>query len=351
MLWLERLRHPGVPAALGAALLFGAAAPFAKRLLQTIDPWLLASLLYLGSGLGLTVYRRLVGASRVRMARSQIRWFAGAILAGGVAGPVLLMFGLTGMLASGASLLLTAEGAFTALLAWFVFRENFDRRIALGMAAIVAGAMVLAWPNDLRFASMWPALAVLGACLAWGIDNNLTRKVALTDATWIASIKGLAAGTVNLVLATVMGAELPRLADLASGMLLGLFAYGISLALFVVALRHLGTARTGAYFSVAPFLGAVLALLLGDAVTPQLLAAGILMAFGVWLHLTEWHVHEHVHDALEHSHEHVHGQDPHHQHEHELPVAPGTRHTHSHRHEPITHSHHHFPDSHHRHDH
>jgi drug/metabolite transporter (DMT)-like permease len=351
MLWPARLRHPGVLAALGAAVLFGAAAPLAKRLLQTIDPWLLAGLLYLGSGLGLTIYRRLVRAGRVRLARSQVLWFAGAVLAGGVVGPVLLMFGLTGMHASDASLLLTAEGAFTALLAWFVFRENFDRRIALGMAAIVAGAAILSWPDDLRFAGAWPALAVVGACLAWGIDNNLTRKVALTDATWIASIKGLAAGTVNLVLAIVLGARMPELPDIAAAMLLGLLAYGVSLALFVVALRHLGTARTGAYFSVAPFLGAVLALLLGDVLTQQLVAAGALMAFGVWLHLTERHEHEHVHEALEHEHEHAHGDDPHHEHAHDPPVAPGTRHTHAHRHEPVRHAHAHFPDSHHRHRH
>lgn len=351
MLWPARLRHPGVLAALGAAVLFGAAAPLAKRLLQTIDPWLLAGLLYLGSGLGLTIYRRLVRAGRVRLARSQVLWFAGAVLAGGVVGPVLLMFGLTGMHASDASLLLTAEGAFTALLAWFVFRENFDRRIALGMAAIVAGAAILSWPDDLRFAGAWPALAVVGACLAWGIDNNLTRKVALTDATWIASIKGLAAGTVNLALAIVLGARMPELPDIAAAMLLGLLAYGVSLALFVVALRHLGTARTGAYFSVAPFLGAVLALLLGDVLTQQLVAAGALMAFGVWLHLTERHEHEHVHEALEHEHEHAHGDDPHHEHAHDPPVAPGTRHTHAHRHEPVRHAHAHFPDSHHRHRH
>ena len=166
------------------------------------------------------------------------------------------------------------------------------------MASIVAGAVILAWPGDVRFAGVWPALAVLGACLAWGIDNNLTRKVALTDATWIASIKGLTAGTVNLALATALGAQLPRFPDVASAMILGLFAYGVSLALFVVALRHLGTARTGAYFSVAPFLGAVLALLLGDPVTLQLLAAGALMVFGVWLHLTERHEHEHVHEGI-----------------------------------------------------
>jgi drug/metabolite transporter (DMT)-like permease len=351
MLWIERLRQPGVLAALGAAVLFGAATPLAKRLLQTIDPWLLAGLLYLGSGLGLMLYRQLVHTARVLLPRSQILWLAGAIAAGGVVGPVLLMFGLTGMPASGASLLLNAEGALTALLAWFVFKENFDRRIALGMAAIVAGAVTLAWPGDVRFAGIWPALAILGACLAWGIDNNLTRKVSLTDATWIASVKGLTAGTVNLTLAIGLGAQLPPVLELAGAMILGLFAYGVSLALFVRALRHLGTARTGAYFSVAPFLGAVLAVLLGDAVTPQLLAAGALMAFGVWLHLTERHEHEHVHEALEHEHDHVHGDDPHHQHEHDPPVAHGTRHTHPHRHEPLRHVHAHFPDAHHRHRH
>ena len=351
MVWVKRLQQPGVLAALAAAVLFGLATPLAKRLLQTIDPWVLAGLLYLGSGLGLILYRQLVRADRVRLARSQILRLAGAMAAGGVAGPVLLMFGLTRMPASGASLLLNAEGAFTALLAWFVFRENFDRRIALGLAAIVAGAVVLAWPGDVRFAGVWPAVAILGACLAWGIDNNLTRKVSLTDATWIASIKGLTAGSVNLALAISLGAQMPRIPDVASAMILGLFAYGVSLALFVVALRHLGTARTGAYFSVAPFLGAALAVLLGDAVTPQLLTAGALMAFGVWLHLTERHEHEHVHEVFEHEHEHVHSDDPHHPHEHDPPVAWGTRHTHSHRHEPLSHVHAHFPDAHHRHRH
>ena len=138
-------------------------------------------------------------------------WLFGAVLAGGGVGPVLLMFGLAGMPASGASLLLNAEGVFTALLAWFVFKENFDRRIALGMLAIVAGALVLSWPGDAQFGNLWPALAVLGACLSWGIDNNLTRKVSLADAGWIAMVKGLAAGAVNLALAFSLGAALPAL--------------------------------------------------------------------------------------------------------------------------------------------
>jgi multidrug transporter EmrE-like cation transporter len=223
---------------------------------------------------------------------------------------------LAGWLASGASLLLNTEGVFTALLAWFVFRENFDRRIALGMVAIVAGTVVLSCPGEVRFSIAWPALAIVGACLAWGIDNNLTRKVSLSDATWIAAIKGLMAGGVNLTLAFLLGAKWPLLPNLVGAMLVGWLAYGVSLALFVVSLRHLGTARTGAYFSVAPFFGAVLALpLLGESVSPRLLLAGSLMALGVWLHLTERHPHEHTHEPIEHEHDHIH--DAHHQHEHD----------------------------------
>jgi drug/metabolite transporter (DMT)-like permease len=339
--------RPGVAAALGAALLFGAGTPLAKLLLASVSPWLMAGLLYLGAGVGLTLYRLLNRAPSVRLDRKELRWFAGAILSGGIVGPLLLMIGLNGMPASGASLLLNAEGIFTALLAWFAFKENFDHRIALGMAAIAAGALLLSWSGDARFSGLWPNLAVLGACLAWGIDNNLTRKVSLTDATWIASVKGLVAGTVNLALAFATGATLPTWFTAAGAMLVGLLSYGVSVALFVTGLCHLGTARTGAYFSIAPFFGAVLALLMGDVLTWQLLAAGLLMAWGTWLHLTEHHAHAHTHDELAHDHEHVH--DEHHQHPHDFPVEAGTKHHHSHRHAPLRHIHTHFPDAHHRH--
>jgi drug/metabolite transporter (DMT)-like permease len=346
-------RRAGPGLALGAAVLFGLSAPAAKLLAGTVDPWLLAGLLYLGSGLGLTAWRLLRRAAPVRLPTGQWRWLAGAVLAGGVAGPVLLMLGLARMSASGASLLLNAEGVFTALIAWYVFRENFDRRIALGMFAIVAGAAVLSWPGQARLGPGWPALAVLGACAAWAIDNNLTRKVALNDATWVAAIKGLAAGTANLVLAMWGGATLPGPALLAGGMALGLAAYGVSLVLFVIGLRHLGSARTGAYFSVAPFFGALLAVAwLGEPVNAALLVAGSLMAWGVWLHLSERHEHEHRHEATEHEHEHVH--DAHHLHVHgdgTPATAAAAPHSHWHRHEALTHVHGHFPDEHHRHSH
>lgn len=346
MSWNQGLSRPGIPAALAAALLFGAGTPLAKLLLDSVSPWLLAGLLYLGSGIGLTVYRWLMGAPAVRLPSHEIPWFAGAILAGGIVGPVLLMVGLTTMPASGASLLLNAEGVFTALLAWFVFKENFDRRIALGMGAILLGATVLSWPGEARFTGIWPVCAVLGACLAWGIDNNLTRRVSLADAGWIAAVKGLVSGTVNLILAFSLGASVPALGNFAVALVVGFLAYGVSLALFVVGLRHLGTARTGAYFSVAPFFGAVLALLMGETVTVKLVLAGALMALGTWLHLTEDHDHEHVHEALRHEHEHTH--DEHHQHAHDVPVAGDAPHSHMHSHQPQSHSHPHFPDAHHR---
>jgi drug/metabolite transporter (DMT)-like permease len=338
---------------MSAAVLFGAGTPLAKLLLAHTSPWLLAALLYLGSGIGLWLVRLVRRAPAVHLERGDRRWLAGAIVTGGMVGPVLLLLGLSAMPASGASLLLNAEGVFTALLAWFAFRENFDRRIALGMFAIVVGAMVLSWPQDARFSGAWPALAVLGACLAWAIDNNLTRKVSLSDASFIAMAKGLVAGSTNLVLAVLTHAQWPSSGVVAGAALLGFASYGASLTLFVIALRHLGTARTGAYFSIAPFFGALLAIaLLGEPVTPQLLVAGLLMAIGVWFHLTENHEHVHAHQPLEHRHEHSHGEgDEHHEHEHEGPVLSGVRHTHLHRHAPIQHSHPHFPDAHHLHSH
>jgi len=286
----------------------------------------------------------------VRPTRAEWGWLGGATLAGGVIGPVLLMTGLASMPAAGASLLLNMEGVLTALLAWFVFRENVDKRVALGMALIVAGALVLSWRGDASVGFGWPALAVLGACLAWAVDNNLTRKVALTDASFIAMVKGLSAGATNLAIAFGLGATWPSWPTVAAAALLGFVSYGASLVLFVVALRRLGTARTGAYFSVAPFFGALLAvLLLGEALALSLLVAGALMALGVWLHLAERHDHDHEHEPIEHTHEHTH--DAHHRHAHADAPVDAAAHTHAHRHTPLTHRHPHYPDAHHGHPH
>lgn len=349
---LANATQQAVAGALLAAVLFGTSAPLAKLLLLTAAPQLLAGLLYLGSGIGLTmiwVVRRRT-QREASLSRRDAPWLVGAIAFGGVLGPFLLMLGLTRTPASGASLLLNLEGVFTAALAWFVFRENFDRRIALGMLFIVAGGALLSWQGRLAWGGLLGPAAVMGACLCWAIDNNLTQKVSAGDPVQIAMLKGLVAGAVNVGLALALGAAWPPPAPLGGALLLGFFGYGVSLVLFVLALRHLGTARTGAYFSVAPFVGATVALvLLRERPTPLLLAAGALMAVGVWLHVSERHQHEHAHQPIEHDHLHAH--DEHHQHGHGRDVASGEPHSHRHTHEPMIHSHTHHPDIHHRHDH
>jgi len=346
---LGSLRHPGVQAALASALLFGVGTPLAKLLLIDVSPWLLAGLLYTGSGIGLGAYRLVTRAKRVHLTSSEYAPLIGSVLFGGITGPVLLLFGLAHMPASGASLLLNAEGVFTATLAWFVFKENFDRRIAVGMVAIVAGAIVISVPSGADFGAVLPSLAILGACFCWGLDNNLTRKIALSDATWLAAVKGGVAGPVNLVIAFAVGAQLPAATNVAAAMVVGFFAYGLSLVLFIVGMRHIGTARAGAYFSIAPFVGALIAIAMGEQLSWPIVVAGALMACGVWLHLTERHEHVHTHAAITHDHWHTH--DAHHQHEHTYPVAAGSGHRHKHSHEEIVHSHEHYPDSHHRHEH
>jgi len=232
-------------------------------------------------------------------------------------------------------------------IAWVVFRENVDRRLILGAGAILAGAVLLSWSGTgLRFDT--GSLFITAACLSWGIDNNLTRKLSSADPVQIAMLKGLVAGTVNLVLALASGAVLPSASIIASGALTGFFGVGVSLVMFMLGLRHLGTARTGAYFSLAPFIGALLAIIfLHEPLTLQLLAAGVLMTLGLYLHLAERHDHEHVHETLEHDHLHVH--DAHHQHDHDGPVS--EPHSHRHRHQPLRHRHPHYPDLHHRHGH
>jgi drug/metabolite transporter (DMT)-like permease len=342
----------GVLYALGAAALFGASTPLAKLLLGEVSPLVLAAILYLGSGIGLAAWLaiRPRDAKPAAFARDDWPWIAAAILAGGVAGPVLLMYGLSLTDAASASLLLNLEAALTAAIAWTVFRENVDRRVFAGMAAIVAGGVLLSAGAAPRPAGLLGTALVAAACLSWAIDNNLTRRVSGGDAATLACLKGLAAGTVNLALALAIGAPMPQPAGWLAAGLLGLLGYGISLTLFIVALRHLGTARTGAYFSVAPFFGAGLALaLLGERQDTSFWLAGVLMALGVWLHLSERHAHQHSHDAMEHDHEHVH--DAHHRHAHELDWDAREPHAHRHWHEPMTHSHAHYPDLHHRHTH
>eukprot|EP01133_Synstelium_polycarpum_P021297 gene21297-25581_t len=349
--------HQGVVYALLAAALFGASTPFAKTLVGQVAPVILAGVLYLGSGLGLlacfmvrAVLTRKNQDKPATLTGADLPWLAGAIAFGGIAGPVLLMFGLTLTPASSASLLLNIEGVLTAMLAWFVFKENFDRRIFIGMLLIVAAGILLSWEQVPKLGVPWGAIAIVGACLCWGIDNNLTRKVSASDALQIAALKGLVAGSVNLAIALALGYSLPSVSISLSAGLVGFCGYGLSLVMFVLALRHLGTARTGAYFSAAPFVGAVISLfMLGEIPGLLFWLAAALMAAGIWLHLTEKHDHDHEHEPLFHTHAHTH--DAHHQHTHDDSWDGKEPHVHAHQHVPLRHAHLHYPDIHHRHDH
>ena len=345
--------------ALAAALLFGASTPLAKLLTGGTSPILLAGLLYVGSGLGLgalLLARHLRGgqgngqpAPSLRIPLAELPWLFGAIVTGGMLGPALLMLGLAETDAASASLLLNVEGVLTSVIAWVVFKENADRQIVLGMVAIVLGGVLLAWAPG-KAALSPGALLVVGACLCWALDNNLTRKVSTNDAVLVACLKGLVAGACNTTIALVGGASIPALPAVASSLLVGFLGYGLSLTLFVVGLRTLGTARTGAYFSVAPIFGVITSLLLWPELPDALFwAAAVLMGVGIWLHLRERHEHLHTHEPLEHAHPHRH--DEHHQHEHPFPWGGDEPHVHAHRHEMLTHEHAHYPDIHHRHPH
>jgi drug/metabolite transporter (DMT)-like permease len=335
-----------------AAALFGASVPFAKILLGEIQPLLLAGLLYLGSGLGLMVVhfaRDRTRNAEASLARLDTYWLAGAVLCGGILAPALLMIGLSKLTASVASLLLNLEAVFTSLLAWIAFREHFSFRTIVGMSLIIAGGVILSWPEE-TLALPLGSVAVAAACLCWGIDNNLTQKVSAGNPVFIASIKGIVAGLVNLGLGILLGAVLPSFTVLAGSVTVGFLGYGLSLVLFVLSLRHIGTARTGAYFSVAPFVGAAISILvLHEPFGLNLVVVAILMGAGIGLHLTETHSHEHVHVLAPHRH--IHSHDAHHCHEHEFLVDEDSRHTHWHDHEPLPHSHHHYPGVHHRHGH
>lgn len=341
---------PGVPLALGSAALFALVPPVSKILLGSLGPFAVAGLLYLGAGIGLAAIRFLHRAGRRReapLARRDLPWLGAAIAAGGVVGPVLLMAGLSFTSATNGALLLNFEALATMAIAWLWFRENVDARLLTGAAAILAGAALISWQGSGLSLDLG-ALLVIGACIAWGIDNNLTRRISGGDAAVIAMAKGLVAGTANLALAFSIGEAVPAPLAGAAAMLTGFLAIGLSLVFFIRALRHLGTARTGAYYSLAPFMAALLSIVvLGEPLSLRLAVAGALMGIGLWLHLAERHDHEHQHEEMEH--DHLHHHDEHHQHEHDGPIS--EPHSHPHRHAPMRHSHVHYPDLHHRHRH
>ncbi len=346
------VRQRGTREAFAAAVLFGAATPFASRLAGDASPQVLAGLLYLGTGLVLGCSMLLWPTRReAPLTHRELPALAGAIAFGGGLGPLLLMIGLKTTPASTASLLLNLEVVLTALVAWVIFHEGVNWRVASGLMCIVTGGVVVSWTTAGSFGVPIGAFAVAGACGCWAIDNNLTQLVSAKDPRQIATLKGLVAGGANLTIGLLVGGRLPSASTTAATMGIGVVGYGVSLMLFVIALRSLGSARTSTYFAIAPFVGVGVAIVgFGDRVTMRLWPAAGLMAFGIWLHLAERHEHRHRHAPVTHVHAHTHD-DRHHTHVHPVGDDDAEVHVHEHDHPDVVHAHPHRPDIHHRHRH
>ncbi len=359
---IASFKLPPALIALCSAVLFGASTPCAKLFAESMPPHLMAGILYLGFGLTLTLFNLIVRDEKSsvtsspdativsRIKRSDCAWLASTVVFGGVLAPLCLMSGLRTTEATTASLLLNLEAVFTALIAWFVFKENFDKRIMLGMIFIVLGGALLSIHNNFGSGFSSGVLFILAACLCWAVDNNSTGNISALKPMQIAAVKGLVAGSINLLLASIGGNITPTIASLSAVALIGLIGYGLSLLLFIKAQRLLGTARSSAYFSTAPFVGAVISIaLFHEPLTANLILAALLMAAGVYLHLTEDHSHEHTHSEQEHEHMHSHDDDVHHLHNHAHIVDFSRPHSHFHKHDTTTHTHPHLPDASHRH--
>jgi drug/metabolite transporter (DMT)-like permease len=343
----------GAVCGLGAAALFGVSAPVAKLLLQRAEALPLAALLYLGafgllSALGALPVRSFREGREPRLRLADAQWVLGIAVLGGMLGPVLMLVGLTRVSGTTGSLLLNLEGPFTIVLAVLVFREHLGRAGIIAVTLILAGALALGVEAGQLRGDVRGVLALAGACLSWGLDNNLVQRLSVRDPVALARAKTAIAGVGNVVLALVMHSRWPSTAVVLGALALGAMSYGLSILLDVYALRYVGAAREAAYFATAPFVGAIVAVpLLGERPGAlQVGAAGLLVA-GVFFLLRERHGHVHRHEALEHEHLHVH--DEHHRHEHEGPVT--EPHSHLHRHAPLTHDHAHVSDLHHRHPH
>lgn len=338
-----------------AALFFGCIAPGSKLLSKSLPPQSMAGLMYFFAGLGLfavLLMRKNIRVSFSRIQKQDYKWFILATVFGGISGPAFLTYGIIHISGSSASLLLNLEAVLTSLIAWFIFKEHFEKKIVYGMILIILGCLTL----TLNSTGSSGVDTLLGfalislACLSWGIDNNVTRNISHLDPVLIACLKGLIAGSSNLFLGYLVGERLSIGVELLQVGILGFLGIGISLVAFIVSLGSIGTARTGAIFSTAPFIGSLLSILfLNEALNLPVTIALLLMAGGLWFHLSEDHGHEHTHSKMIHSHEHIH--DDHHQHEHLDSDPKGLPHVHRHTHSVMTHTHAHFPDIHHQHDH
>lgn len=342
-------------AALMAALFFGCIAPGSKLLSQNLPPQSMAGLMYFFAGVGLfavLLVRKNLKASFSRIQTQDYKWFILATVFGGISGPAFLTYGISHISGSSASLLLNLEAVLTSLIAWFIFKEHFEKKIVYGMVLIILGCLTLTLNSKLNSGvdTLLGFALISLACLSWGVDNNVTRNISHLDPVLIACFKGLIAGSSNLFLGYLVGERLSFGVEILHVGVLGFLGIGISLVAFIISLGSIGTARTGAIFSTAPFIGSLLSILfLHESLNLPFTLALVLMAGGLWFHLSEDHGHEHTHTEMTHSHEHVH--DDHHLHEHLETVSSGEPHVHLHTHKVLTHTHAHFPDIHHQHEH
>lgn len=349
---MDRRHIPSIIQALIAALLFGASAPLAKSLLGDVEPVLLAAFLYLGSGFGLLIikffqYINQQGFNNeAQINKSDYLWLAGAILAGGVAAPIILLISLKSTPAATASLLLCFEGVATTLVAFIVFKESISHRAWLAIALITLASIFLSINLNADWGLSFGALGIIAASVLWGIDNNFTRTISSKDPLSIVTIKGLSAGVFSLGLAIIIGNKIPGWKVIFSAMLLGSLSYGLSIVLFIHAMRGLGAARTSALFSTAPISGIILSIIMFNELPSWLFLVALpVMFIGTMLLVNENHEHEHIHTCIAHEHSHKH--DDHHQHDHENNYA--QKHSHVHEHDEFVHKHHHMPDLSHRH--
>jgi drug/metabolite transporter (DMT)-like permease len=337
-----------------AALLFGVSAPLSKLLLEGIDPIILAGLLYLGAGAatgGLLVLGRMirVEGTEARIERRDIPWLAGATLTGGVLGPILLLLGLRLTHAAAASLLLNLEVVATGLMASLLFRESVGRRAWSAIIAVTIGGALLSIDLSRGLGISTGALLIVGACLAWGFDNNLIGRISLKDPKRIVMIKGLAAGAFSLLLGILLGNPLPSLSRTLYALALGAISYGASISFFVLSLRRVGAARASVLFGLAPFMGVAVSLVVFRQLPAwPFFAALVLMVLATALLVRERHEHWHMHTSMIHTHPHRHD-DGHHEHEHTEDRDGNGPHVHAHAHGELAHSHEHRPDPHHRH--
>ncbi len=339
--------------ALVAALLFGASAPIAKLLLGEIEPIPLAAFLYLGSGLGLLgvkLYQRVRARGQVQEAsirKADLGWLLGAILAGGVAAPITLLFSLQNTPAATASLLLNFEGVTTTLIAFVAFKEAISRRAWGAIGLMTLASILLSFNLSGEWGFSLGALGILVACVLWGLDNNFTRNISAKDPLVIVTVKGLGAGSFSLGMALVLGHPMPAWGSILGALGLGSLSYGVSIVLFIHAMRGLGAARTSALFSTAPIAGILLSFLIFQEMPSWLFVIALpIMVVGAIMFVNDEHEHAHTHETILHDHAHAHDDD-HHDHDHEGEFA--GKHAHTHHHASLTHAHHHMPDIHHRH--